>query len=286
MAYPRAHECGPEAIRFLVNERDIWGVAVDTISFDVGIEGTYAAHRELLGAGKWAHEGLNHLGQLPATGATVFVGAPKVRGATGGIAWVVALVPRNTRAQATLDGVWRSASIETIAGARPTYRTRSFSFEGDRWSVEYIVFADAAGTPPILRGRNAGRLVLGKALRLSGAVEADFHFDRRSLTPLVDSTAAALTAAGCGSPHGAKGNHKTSRRRDARRFGCRRRGSARASLMRSGSMPVNCSSAHGCRRAICARRSSARHLPKEPRFGANSAPARVCSPPRVPPSSM
>ncbi len=189
---------GPEAVRFLVNERNIWGVAVDTISFDVGIDGTYAAHRELLGAGKWALEALNNLSQLPATGATVFVGAPKVKDATGGIARVIALAPKIARPQATLEGVWRSAAVETIGGARPTYLRRSFRFELDRWSVEFTVFADAAGTTPILRGRNAGRFVLGKALRLSDAVEVDFTFEQRALTPLTDGIAAALTAARCG----------------------------------------------------------------------------------------
>lgn len=87
---------GPEAIRFLVKERGVWGVAVDTLSFDVGIDGTYAAHRELLGAGKWALEALANLDKLPPVDGTVFIGAPKVRGATGGIARVIALVPRKS----------------------------------------------------------------------------------------------------------------------------------------------------------------------------------------------
>jgi kynurenine formamidase len=189
---------GPEAIRFLVKERNIWGVAVDTISFDVGVDGTYAAHRELLGAGKWALEALNHLDQLPATGATLFIGAPKVRDATGGIARVIAWVPKPPHPEVALAGAWRSAAVEIIGGARPTYLTRAFNFERDRWSVEFTVFADAQGETPILRGRNAGRFVLGKALRLSDAVEADFAFDQRSLTPLTDGIAAALTTAQCG----------------------------------------------------------------------------------------
>jgi kynurenine formamidase len=189
---------GPEAVRFLAKERDVWGVAVDTISFDVGIDGTYAAHRELLGAGKWALEAVNNLAQLPPTGATIFIGAPKVRGATGGIARVIAWVPQDPSPRPVLEGGWRSASVETIGSSRPTYLTRSFSFERDRWSVEFTVYADAAGTTPALRGRNTGRFVLGNALRLSEAVEADFSFERRTLTPLTDGVASALTAANCG----------------------------------------------------------------------------------------
>ncbi len=189
---------GPDAIRFLVKERSVWGVAVDTISFDVGVDGTYEAHRELLGAGKWALEALNHLDQLPATGATLFIGAPKVRDATGGIARVIALVPKASRPRETLAGAWRSAAVEMLGGTRPTYLTRAFNFERDRWYVEFTVFADAQGKTPILRGRNAGRFTLGTALALSDATEADFMFEQRSLTPLTDGVAAALTAAKCG----------------------------------------------------------------------------------------
>jgi kynurenine formamidase len=74
----------PEAAAFLVRERSIWGVGVDTISFDPGQDGTYQTHRVLLGADKWALEAVANLDQIPIVGATLFVGAPNVRGATGG----------------------------------------------------------------------------------------------------------------------------------------------------------------------------------------------------------
>jgi kynurenine formamidase len=80
----------PEAARFLVEQRDIWGVGVDTISFDPGFDGTYQTHRTLLGADKWALEAVANLDQLPATDATLFIGAPDVRGATGGIVRLIA----------------------------------------------------------------------------------------------------------------------------------------------------------------------------------------------------
>jgi kynurenine formamidase len=44
----------PEAATFLIRERSIWGVGVDTISFDPGPDGTYQTHRVLLGADKSA----------------------------------------------------------------------------------------------------------------------------------------------------------------------------------------------------------------------------------------
>jgi kynurenine formamidase len=189
---------GPDAVRFLVRERDVWGVAVDTISFDVGIDGTYAAHRELLGAGKWALEALKGLDQLPPKGATLFIGAPKVKGATGGPARVIAFVPKAAATPAPLAGTWRSTGVETITGTRSTHLTRSFNFDGNRWAVEFTVFADAQGSTPVLRGRNEGTFTVGRKLGLSDAHEADFVFAQRTLTPLTADLAAALSAARCG----------------------------------------------------------------------------------------
>lgn len=189
---------GPDAIRFLVRQRDIWGVAVDTISFDVGIDGSYAAHRELLGAGKWALEALKDLDLLPPQGATLFIGAPKVRGATGGPARVLALVPKGTARPSAIAGAWSSQGVETIAGPRNTHLARSFQFDAQHWSVEFTVFADAQGKVPLVRGHNEGSYTVGRALPLAEAVEADFSFERRSLTPLTEDVAATLTAARCG----------------------------------------------------------------------------------------
>jgi kynurenine formamidase len=191
---------GPEAADFLARERKVWGVGVDTLSFDVGIDHTYAAHRALLGAGKWALEALANLDRLPPTGAVLFVGAPKVRGATGGIARVIALVPSAHLPNGALEGRWRSSSIEALGSASgpARYLMRDFSFAGNRWSVDFTVFADAAGEQPLFRGRNEGTFEIGTSIPLASAYEATFSFDLRSLTALTDATATALRNAGCG----------------------------------------------------------------------------------------
>lgn len=80
-----------EAAQFLVRSRNIWGVGVDTISFDPGIDHTYRTHRILLGADKWALEAVANLDRLPPVGATLIVGATKVRGATGGPVRLIAV---------------------------------------------------------------------------------------------------------------------------------------------------------------------------------------------------
>src|SRR5262245_40890928 len=73
----------PESVDFLVRQRDIAGIGIDTLSFDQ-VEPTQkaAAHKILLGANKWGIECAAHLDAIPAIGATVFAGALKVEGAS------------------------------------------------------------------------------------------------------------------------------------------------------------------------------------------------------------
>jgi kynurenine formamidase len=80
-----------EACAFLLNEREVAGLAVDTLSLDFGASKDFAVHKLWLGAGKWGLECVANLSKLPPAGATVFVGAPKVRGASGGPTRVLAV---------------------------------------------------------------------------------------------------------------------------------------------------------------------------------------------------
>jgi kynurenine formamidase len=79
------------AARFLATERDIVGAGVDTLSLDIGAAEKFVAHLALLGAGKYGVELMANLGTLPATGATIIVGAPKHEGASGGPVRVLAV---------------------------------------------------------------------------------------------------------------------------------------------------------------------------------------------------
>jgi kynurenine formamidase len=80
-----------EACEFLLRERAVAGLAVDTLSLDFGASKDFAVHKLWLGAGKWGLECVANLSKLPPAGATVFVGAPKVIGASGGPTRVLAL---------------------------------------------------------------------------------------------------------------------------------------------------------------------------------------------------
>jgi kynurenine formamidase len=81
----------PDAIKFLVSERNIAGVGVDVLSFDPGIDEDYKGHKILFEAGKWGVECVANLSKIPKTGATVIVAAPKVGKATGGFSRIIAV---------------------------------------------------------------------------------------------------------------------------------------------------------------------------------------------------
>lgn len=67
-------------------------IGVDTLSLDPGNSADFAVHYSWLPAGRYGIENLANLGELPAKGATLFVGAPKHRGGTGGPARVMAVL--------------------------------------------------------------------------------------------------------------------------------------------------------------------------------------------------
>lgn len=81
----------PDAAAFLVEERDIHGIAVDTLSLDNGPSTTFDVHYTILGAGKYGVEGIANLAQIKDTQATVIIGIPRWEEGSGGPARVLAL---------------------------------------------------------------------------------------------------------------------------------------------------------------------------------------------------
>jgi kynurenine formamidase len=76
----------------LLEESTAIGIASDTLSLDHGISANFATHYAWLPTNRWGLENVANLGELPAVGATIMVGAPKWRGGSGGPSRVVALV--------------------------------------------------------------------------------------------------------------------------------------------------------------------------------------------------
>lgn len=81
-----------EATQMLLEETGAVCMAVDTLSLDHGPSADFATHYAWLPAGRYGIECLAGLDMMPAAGAMLMVGAPKVRGGTGGPARVMALV--------------------------------------------------------------------------------------------------------------------------------------------------------------------------------------------------
>jgi kynurenine formamidase len=84
----------PEAARWLVAERRIHAVGIDTASIDAGASKTFLSHRILLDANVPAFENVAALERLPARGFTVVALPMKIGGGSGGPLRIVALVPR------------------------------------------------------------------------------------------------------------------------------------------------------------------------------------------------
>lgn len=82
----------PAATEWLAKERNVVGLAVDTLSLDPGNSKDYKTHYTWLPLGRWGIENIANLDKVPATGATLVAGAPKVKGATGAPARIFALI--------------------------------------------------------------------------------------------------------------------------------------------------------------------------------------------------
>jgi kynurenine formamidase len=74
----------PDAAALLVDERNIVGVGVDTVSLDFGASTDFASHVTLLTSGKYGLENLANLSQAPISGGFIIVGGPKHETASGG----------------------------------------------------------------------------------------------------------------------------------------------------------------------------------------------------------
>jgi len=80
-----------EAVQMLMDDADVAGIAVDTLSLDFGMSPDFATHYAWLPSGRWGIECLANLENVPASGGTLVVGAPKHAGGTGGPARVFTL---------------------------------------------------------------------------------------------------------------------------------------------------------------------------------------------------
>jgi kynurenine formamidase len=88
--FPGLH---PDAARWLVEQRDIHAVGLDTPSIDYGQSTLFESHRVLFDANVPAFENVANLTDLPAHGFVVAALPMKIRGGSGGPLRIVAFVP-------------------------------------------------------------------------------------------------------------------------------------------------------------------------------------------------
>jgi kynurenine formamidase len=81
-----------EAVKMLIEQTGARSIASDTLSIDRGNSPDFATHFEWLPSGRFAIENLANLSEMPEAGATIFIGAPKHRGGSGGPARIFALM--------------------------------------------------------------------------------------------------------------------------------------------------------------------------------------------------
>jgi kynurenine formamidase len=84
---------GVEVTRWLIEERSIGALGIDTMGVDPGIDTSFGTNRLLLHQHRMHLENLAGLGEMPAAGGWVIVGGIRVRGGSGSPATVFGLVP-------------------------------------------------------------------------------------------------------------------------------------------------------------------------------------------------
>lgn len=94
-AVPALHFPGlsPEAAQWLVDNRGIVAVGIDTPSIDYGQSADFGSHVTLYGANVSGFENVTNLDLLPAIGAYVVALPMKIAGGSGGPLRIVAFVP-------------------------------------------------------------------------------------------------------------------------------------------------------------------------------------------------
>lgn len=81
-----------EAAQMLLEETGAVAIAVDTLSLDHGISESFPVHYAWLPQNRYGIENMAGLDQVPASGATLVVGAPNHRGGSGGPARIFAMI--------------------------------------------------------------------------------------------------------------------------------------------------------------------------------------------------
>jgi kynurenine formamidase len=81
-----------DAVKFLVEQRGVYGLGIDTLSVDYGASQDFPVHQYTAKHNVYHLENSTNLDQVPAKGATVVVGAADLEGGSGGPVRILVLI--------------------------------------------------------------------------------------------------------------------------------------------------------------------------------------------------
>lgn len=84
-----------EAARWLVKERSVRGIGIDTLSIDHGPSKDFVVHHIINGSGRYALENIANVDKLPARNFFLIVAPIKISTGTGGPTRLFAIVPKS-----------------------------------------------------------------------------------------------------------------------------------------------------------------------------------------------
>ena len=84
---------GPAAVSWLIEQRSIGALGIDTMGIDPGADTSFGANRRLLAEHRIHLENLAGLGEMPPSGGWIIVGGIRIRGGSGSPATVFGLIP-------------------------------------------------------------------------------------------------------------------------------------------------------------------------------------------------
>lgn len=82
-----------DAARFLINERKVRALGIDTLSIDYGLSRDFVVHHIVNAAGRYGLENVAHLEKLPPRGFWLIVAPIKIETGSGGPTRLLAILP-------------------------------------------------------------------------------------------------------------------------------------------------------------------------------------------------
>ena len=104
----------PKAADWIVENRNIYGIGVDTPSTDYGQSKDFKTHKIISAKNIWGLENLNNVEKLPSRGFTLYNMVQKVQVGSGGPSRVIAVLNSDSNNSSSLDTNYCTKSFLTM----------------------------------------------------------------------------------------------------------------------------------------------------------------------------